>query len=114
MTARFFSGDCHMRSLLFACLLLILPACTWVPLDPQAHQVKVLPAGGGAGCQSLGEVAVTVKDRVAFYQRDQLKVRDELETLARNEALRLQANAMAPLDQPANGSQRFLALHCGG
>lgn len=103
-----------MRLLLPACLLLTLSACTWVPLEPQANSVKVLPAGGGASCQSLGEVSVTVKDKVAFYQRDAIKVRDELETLARNEALRLKANAIAPLDQPTDGAQRFSALRCGG
>ncbi|MFT4198568.1 MAG: DUF4156 domain-containing protein [Pseudoxanthomonas sp.] len=102
-----------MRLPLTACLLLSLSACTWVPLDQQANAVRVLPAGAGGNCRKLGEVAVTVKDKVGFYQRDPLKVRDELETLARNEALTLKANAVAPLDQPADGSQRFAAFDCG-
>jgi hypothetical protein len=39
-------------------------------------------------------------------------VKDELETLARNEAATVPANTVQPLDQPYNGSQRFAALDC--
>ena len=39
-----------------------------------------------AGCEKRGEVEVSVKDSLGFYERDALRVQDELETLARNEA----------------------------
>jgi len=39
-------------------------------------------------------------------------VREELETLARNEALTLHANAVQPETEPANGRQRWLAYRC--
>ena len=54
-----------------------------------------------------------MKHNVAFYDRDALKVRDELETLARNEAPGVPANTLQPLGEPSGGSQRFAAFQCG-
>lgn len=101
-----------MRLIVLAALLPVLSACTWVELSPQANAVKVLPAGSPSSCQKLGEVSVSVKDQVAFYQRNQIKVRDELETLARNEALTLQADTIQPMSEPVEGEQRFAAYRC--
>jgi hypothetical protein len=96
-------------------LALTLSGCTWVQLAPSAKQVRVVAAGAApAGCEKRGEVAVSVKDSVAFYERNQLRVRDELETLARNEAPGLQADTIQPLGDPADGEQRFSAYRCGG
>lgn len=93
---------------------LLLSACTWVQLAPSAKTVSVI-AGGTAPpqCEKRGEVSVSVKDSVAFYERNALRVRDELETLARNEAPGLQADTLQPLGDPANGEQRFAAYRCG-
>ncbi len=93
-------------------LLLPLAGCTWVPMAPGAGAVQVLPAGAAPACEKRGEVSVSVKDSVAFYERNALRVRDELETLARNEAQGIGANTVQPLGQPANGEQRFSAWAC--
>lgn len=97
---------------LTAALLPVLSACTWVELTPQGQAIKVLPAGTPSSCPKLGEVSVSVKDKIAFYDRNQLKVRDELETLARNEVLSLQADTIQPLTPPTDGEQRFAAYRC--
>jgi hypothetical protein len=97
-------------------LFLVLPlaACTWVSIKPEAKQVRVLPAGTApAGCVKQGEIEVSVKHNVAFYERNAVKVRDELETLARNEAVGLPADTLQPLGEPAGGTQRFSAWRCG-
>lgn len=86
--------------------------CTWVHMAPGAQAVRVVE-GPPAGCEKRGEVSVSVRDSVAFYQRNQLKVRDELETLARNEAPGLGADTVSPLAPPANGEQRYAAWRCG-
>ena len=92
----------------------LLSACTWVHLAPAAKNVRVIPAGATpAGCEKRGEVSVSVKDSVAFYERNTLRVRDELETLARNEAPGVPANTLQPLGEPSGGSQRFAAFQCG-
>ena len=96
-------------------ILLVLPlaACTWVPLQPEGKSVRVIAAGTAqAGCARQADVEVSVKHSVAFYERNDVKVRDELETLARNEAPGTGANVIQPLGEPAGGSQRFAAWRC--
>ena len=90
----------------------VLSGCTWVHMAPGASAVKVV-AGAPNGCEKRGEVEVSVKHNVAFIERNPLKVRDELETLARNEAPGLQADTIHPLAEPSGGSQRFAAWRCG-
>lgn len=102
-----------MRSVLLVVAVLSLSACTWVSLSNNAKGVKVIAAGAAPSCEKRGEVAVSVKDKVAFYERNNLRVRDELETLARNEAPGIQADTIQPLGDPANGEQRFAAYRCG-
>ncbi|WDJ06407.1 DUF4156 domain-containing protein [Xanthomonas campestris] len=88
-------------------------ACTWVPIEQSGKGVQVLPAGPvPAGCQQQGEVVVTVKSKVGFYNRNPLRVQEELETLARNEAPGANANTVQAQGQPLDGSQRFNAFRC--
>ena len=95
-------------------MALIAAGCTWVDMAPGASSVRVIDGSSApAGCEKRGEVEVSVKDSVAFYERNQLRVREELETLARNEAPGLQADTVQPLAEPRDGSQRFAAWRCG-
>jgi hypothetical protein len=98
--------------LLVLAAALLLPACTFVHLTPGAARVAVL-ATAPSGCTRRGEVEVSVKDRLGPYARSEAQVRDELETLARNEAPGLDADAISPLTPPNDGSQRWLAWRCG-
>ena len=99
--------------LIAASLILILSGCTWVQMAPEAAGVRIIAAGTApADCEKRGEVSVSVKNSVAFYERNALRVRDELETLARNEAPGIQANTVQPLGDPADGEQRFAAYRC--
>lgn len=102
-----------LRIALAAALVALLPACTFVHMAPGAAAVKVLSAAP-TGCQRRGEVEVSVKDSVLFYERNRLRVREELETLARNEAPGLGADTIHPLTGPDDGSQRFAAWRCRG
>lgn len=104
------------QSILFAVIgsSLLLGGCVWVKMDPQARGVQVASASQDlSACQRRGEVAVAVKDGVGFVSRNQLKVRDELETLARNEAVGLNADTIRAKAEPADGQQRFEAFSCG-
>lgn len=105
--------------MLRACLIVSmvvsgLSACTWVKMEPEGDQVRVVAAGTDLShCKKLGEIGVEVKDKVGFYRRDPIKVRDELEVMARNEAPRLGADTLQPMDEPLNGEQRFEGFRCG-
>ena len=100
-----------MRTFLTAALLLPLSACTWVHMAPGAGAVKVV-AAAPTGCERRGEVEVSVKDRLGPIERNPRKVRDELETLARNEGPGLAADTLQPLDGPEDGTQRWAAWRC--
>jgi hypothetical protein len=104
------------RHLLFALLsAALIPACTWVKMEAGGGEVRVAPRGDElAGCTRRGEVGVSVKDKVGLYRRNELKVRDELETMARNEAASLGADTVQALNEPSAGEQRFAAYACGG
>ena len=80
-------------------------------MAPGASAVKVV-AAAPSGCEKRGEVEVSVKHNVAFIERNPIKVRDELETLARNKAPSVPANTLQPLGEPAGGSQNFAAWNC--
>jgi len=96
-------------------LVAALSACTFVKMAPGGAQVQVARADRDLNaCQRRGEIAVSVKDRLGPYSRDPIRVRDELETLARNEAPDLQADTVQPKSEPKDGEQRFLAFRCKG
>lgn len=94
---------------------LVLTACTWVPMEPQGAAIRVAREGEDLSyCERRGDVTVSVRDHVGFYERNELKVRDELEVLARNEAPRLGADTVQALEEPREGEQRFVAMSCRG
>jgi hypothetical protein len=72
-------------------------------MAPGASAVKVATAAP-AGCQPRGEVEVSVKAALGPYERNELRVREELETLARNEAPGLGADTVQALDGPGTAS----------
>jgi hypothetical protein len=101
-----------MRPLAIVLLAVVsMGGCTWVHMAPGASAVTVV-TGPPAGCEQRGEVEVSVKDALGPYERNPLRVRDELETLARNEAPGLGADTVQPLGEPADGRQRYAAWRC--
>jgi hypothetical protein len=104
-----------MRLILLLTAALVLPACTFVKMGPGADRVRVVRADQDvSGCSKRGEIEVSVKDRLGPYQRDEIRVIDELETLARNEAPGLGADTVQPIGAPKDGEQRWTALRCSG
>jgi hypothetical protein len=94
-----------------ACLL--LGACTWVEPDSRGREVRVAYDADLSACVKRGEVTVSVKHSIAGIERNSNKVRDELESYARNEAAALGANTVQALDEPDDGEQRYGAWICG-
>lgn len=103
-------------------LLLLLPvlaatflgACTWgIRLDAGGQKVRTAWNDDVSGCVDKGRVTVSVLDHVGPVNRNTLKVRDELEVMARNEAASIGADTIKPLGDPRDGEQSFAAYHCG-
>ena len=91
-----------------------LSACTFVQIQPGGQSIRVVAPGQTLTCEKRGEIGVSVKDRLGPLERNDLKVRDELEVLARNEAPGLGADTVQPLAEPMDGEQRWAAFRCGG
>ena len=104
----------YTRAAWLAALVVAISSCSFVEMAPGADDVRVVGEGQvPAGCVKRGEVEVSVKDKVGFYERSELKVKDELEVLARNEAPGLDADTIQAKGPPVDGAQRFLAFRCG-
>lgn len=103
-----------IRWFLVAVSVLALSACSWgIKLDSDGRHVRTAWDGRTSGCQELGKVTVSVLDRVGPVSRNDIKLRDELQTLARNEAAQMGADTIAPLGEPRDGSQSWSAWRCG-
>lgn len=92
----------------------LLGACTWVKPDPGAEAVRVIDADGTAGCERVAQIDSNSLDRIAGVRRDGRKLQQELDTLARNEALRLGADTVSrDGPEPESGRMRYTAWRCG-
>lgn len=102
------------KFLVVATAALAVTSCTWVSPDSGGSAVRVAYSSDDiASCRRLGEVTVSVKASVAGIDRSETKVRDELESLARNEGATMGATHVYPVADPSGGEQRFEAFDCG-
>lgn len=90
----------------------LLTACTWVQLTEAGETVSVLTSPAGASCSRVGTVTSRTKASVAGASRDSEKQRTELDTLARNEAALLGANAVRAEGTPIAGRLVYIAYRC--
>ena len=103
-----------MKRLVIVCLASLAAACSWgIKLDSGGEKVRVAWDGNVGGCHDAGKVTVSVLDRVGPVDRSGLKVSDELEIMARNEAAGLGADTIRPLGEPHDGAQTWGAYSCG-
>ena len=91
-----------------------LTACTWgIKLNEGGQRVHTAWNRDVSACRYVGKVTVSVADHVGPMSRNDIKVRDELEIMARNEASELSADTVKPLGQPHDGEQPWGAYSCG-
>ncbi|PNS08664.1 DUF4156 domain-containing protein [Solilutibacter silvestris] len=102
----------HRFALTSIAAALVLAGCSLAPMTPEAERVQVV-AAAPTGCAPAGRVEVSVTSGFAMVKRNQLRVKDELETLARQEAAKIGANTVSPREAPsADGSQSFEVWRC--
>jgi len=86
-------------------------SCTWVKVSEAGADVLILPADRVSHCKRVGEVNTSVKDDVLGIGRKQKKVGTELDALARNEAVSLEANTLVRLSIE-DGRGSYAAYRC--
>jgi len=102
------------KTLLLLAPVLLLNACSWgITVDDAARNVRTAWNDDVSACRDLGKVTVSVMDHVGPVDRNDIKVRDELQVLARNEAAKMHADTIKPLAEPSEGSQPWGAYQCG-
>jgi len=105
-----------MKSLLkMAPLAALLAGCTYgIVLDSGGQSVRTDWNGRVvASCRDVGKITVSVMSRIGPIDRNDIKVRDELEILARNQAAQMRADTVTPLGDPRDGEQSWEAYSCG-
>lgn len=93
-------------------LATIISGCSFVQLKADADTVSVLTAEQAAQCKPIGTVTTKVIDEVMFISRSEDKMASELEVLARNEAIKSDANAIVPISEIEEGQRTFRTYHC--
>ena len=103
-----------MKLLIAILMIAPLAACSWgIKLDSAGSNIRVAWNDDVSACRSLGKITVSVLGRVGPMDRSQVKINDELEIMARNEAAGMQADTIKPLANAANGEQSWGAYACG-
>lgn len=101
------------RLLMIVAVTLSASACTWVTLSEAGKNVRIVTADQVSQCQKVGNVSAKTRYHlVGDTERDRKKVQTELDTLARNEASKLQANALVAEGPAVEGQQNFSAYAC--
>ena len=91
---------------------LLTLACNWVPLTIEGENVRVLQADAVADCQKIGNVTSKTSDRIIIFARSDRKIREELESLSRNEAVGLNGDVIVPIGTESGGRQSFDVYRC--
>lgn len=103
------------RLLAITAIALSASACTWVEPDAGGRTIRVAYDDNAvARCIDLRRtVTVSVKADLLGIERNEIKVRDELESLARNEAARFpEADTIRARNEPVAGEQTFAVYDC--
>lgn len=86
--------------------------CAWVKLTPEGEGVQVAEAGAVTDCVRKGKVTVSLKNRVAGFERKPTRVAGELATLARNEGALLGGDTVVAESNVSDGRQVFGVFQC--
>lgn len=91
---------------------LLISACTWVELSDEGKKIRIVGMEDVKTCKKLGKVTVSLKHQIAGFDRNEKKVKHELETLARNTAIDMKGDSIVPASKIKNGKQTFAVYRC--
>jgi uncharacterized protein YfaA (DUF2138 family) len=90
----------------------LLGGCAWVTPTTRGQAIAYLQPEQVQSCQKIGRVSVETVNKVVLLSRDAKTVQNELITMAKNEAVVLKADTIAPETEIKDGRQSFLAYRC--
>ncbi len=90
----------------------VLSACTWVPKTPNSQAVRIIPSDRIMGCRLVGSVTTYTADRVSIVNRSAKKVQEELDTLAKNDAVAQGGDTLVRTSNVVDGKQSYDIYRC--
>ncbi len=91
---------------------MVLAGCSTVKLKPGAEEVEILEAARVKDCKRLGKTQVSVAEKLGFVPRGDKAIREDLERLARNSAVKMGGDTLSPESGIENGEQSFGVYDC--
>lgn len=92
--------------------VIAVAGCAWVAPTSGGALVRLEAPAQVLGCEKVGRTHSSTKDRVWVFARGSEKVREELETLARNEAARMGGDRIVAESGVENGRQTYGVYRC--
>ena len=90
----------------------VLAGCTWIDVTPEAEKVRIVPQDRVSDCTLRGTVNAATKAEVIGLTRNIRVVTDEVDDLARLEAVDLHADTLVPLGPVDRGARSYRAYRC--
>ena len=101
-----------MRRLLALWLSALLSGC-WVAPSPVSKNVAVMNGVDVASCRLVGKGDLSVPTTLGTLQRMSDDMENDLQTLAKNQAVNVGADTVAPLTVQNGGNQSWGYYACG-
>jgi len=102
-----------LNKLILIVICLSVCSCTWVRLTKDGEAVAVKSQDEVADCKRVAKTRASLRSKVMGINRDDDKVKLELETLARNAAVEYDGNVVVPITEIEDGVQSFAVYKCG-
>jgi hypothetical protein len=100
------------RLMLISLTAAITTACTLVEPAPGSEAIKVTSQEQVSGCDLLGQANTQVLDKVWFVERSEEPIAENLDTLAKNEAVRMGGNALVAAGEIKEGRRSYNVYKC--
>jgi hypothetical protein len=101
-----------MKILLLILVLTTTSGCTWVEVSEEGQLVQLLDESAVTECQRVGRVTAISREKVLGVKRNTDKLMMELSSIARNNAVSMQGNAIVPAGSVEGNEQVFIVYKC--
>jgi hypothetical protein len=102
----------HMRRLILPLATLMLAACSFIPVQPGADKVALLPDNFVGSCQHLGQTNAMVPTHFGFIEHGAESIEKSLAAIARNDAVGLGGDTIVKTSPVKEGRQSFKIYKC--
>lgn len=90
----------------------VLSACSWVPKTPNSQAVRIIPSDRIMGCRLVGSVTTYTADSVSIIKRSDKRIQEELDTLAKNDAVTQGGDTLVRTSNVVDGKQSYDIYRC--